>query len=131
MFENGPQLEQLDEVHVRELLPLDAHVDRIFRARALELVETKLRGGGARRRNSLRGARRTRRARVVELALERRVVLVAEVYRQLFLRGVGAREPRRARAARTSSSFGSLMRIVPSSVHFINSGCSCGGRIWT
>ena len=51
MFENGPQLEQLDEVHVRELLPLDAHVDRIFRARALELVETKLRGGGERRWN--------------------------------------------------------------------------------
>ena len=63
-IQDGPEVEELDDVDVGELLALDAHVDRVQRARGLVLLVE---------------------AEVVQLALERRVVLVPEVERALAL----------------------------------------------
>lgn len=64
-------MEEFDDVDVGELLALDAHVDRVQRARGLVLlVEVE----------------------VVQLALERRVVLVPEVQRELALELDGVRD---------------------------------------
>jgi hypothetical protein len=64
-------VEEFDDVDVGELLALDAHVDRVQRARGLVLlVEVE----------------------VVQLALERRVVLVPEVQRELALELDGVRD---------------------------------------
>ena len=88
LLQDGPQAQELVDVGVGERLALDAHVDRVQRARGLVLLVE---------------------AEVVQLALERRVVLVPEVERELALEldGVGDDEVALARPPVDSSCFAS------------------------